>query len=115
MPSQPATCEAATASGQPCRGTVHHVVDLGELGRVRLCGSHVRMARRGRFAPWVPGQAPPPKRRYTVGAVWSSEDDAEVVAAGVPDAELAPRLGRTVGAVRHRRYVLRRRPWAARG
>lgn len=114
MPTQRPTCEAATASGEPCRGIVHHTVDLGDQGVRQLCGFHVRLARRGRFTPWAPGQPPPPKRRYTKGGTWTAAEDADVVASDVSDAALAARLGRTVEAIRQRRYVLRRRPWVVR-
>ena len=107
----PTLCEAATALGGRCRGYACATVDLGDRGRRRLCGSHLRRARRGGVALWRPGLDPPPKRRYTRGGVWTAEEDAYLVARpDVPLAELAAHLGRTVEAVRNRRYVLRQQP-----
>lgn len=106
---QATRCEAATATGERCQGDVSHVVDLGERGRRRLCGAHARSARRLGVTLWRPGLEPPAKRFYTKHPVWTADDDAYLVARpGVPLAEMAGYLGRTVEAVRQRRYVLRR-------
>lgn len=107
---QSTRCEAATALGERCQGNVAHLVDLGGRDHARLCGAHARKARQGRMTLWRPGLTPPPKRFYTKGPVWTETDETYLTARpDVPLAEIAAHLGRTVEAVRQRRYVLRRR------
>lgn len=107
---EPTACEALTARGAPCQGTVSYAGDLGAAGHRRLCGYHWHMAQHRPIPLWNrpidPAElAPPatPKLRWTV-----EHDELLRAHPGEHAAAVAPLLGRTTAAVRQRRARLRR-------
>jgi len=94
----PATCEAMTADGEPCRAKVAYRVDVPGTGPRWLCGIHARHVRiHGALSVFHQ----PRFRR------WTEAEDAQLIAQEGPSVvALAEQMGRSEDAVRSRRLRL---------
>jgi hypothetical protein len=108
-PARPKRPRCKALTDEDARCTLPSAGTFEVAGRTAgLCARHARQAEEWNI-PLAPGDGADPPARPSSGKPWTAEDDAYLLAhQDAPMRVVAAHLGRTAGAVRHRRAELRR-------